>query len=55
MDTRTLDRIKQLRDTAQVLKTFHTTYKNKYEPNEDCDKKGYGFSEDSRFRAWILR
>ena len=54
MDTKALDKIKTMREAARSLLSFHAQYKEKYAPNSNCDKKGYGFGLDTRFAAFKL-
>lgn len=53
-DTKTIDRIKSLRREAAAIGGFHALYSEKYAPDSHCDKKGYGFNEDSRFAAFSV-
>jgi hypothetical protein len=54
METKALDKIKQMRQAANSLRTFHSHFEEKYEPDARCDKKGYGFGVDSRFSAFKI-
>lgn len=54
MKTENLDRIRVLREMSSKLKEFHKIFNTKYAPNSRCDKKGYGFSEDNRFRSFNI-
>lgn len=42
-DTKTIDRIKNLRREAASIGGFHALYADKYASDSRCDKKGYGF------------
>jgi hypothetical protein len=53
-NTKTIDRIKSLRREAEAIGGFHALYAEKYAPDRNCDKKGYGFSKDDRFAAFTV-
>jgi len=55
MDTKTIDTIKALRSEAANFAGFHALYAEKYEPDSNCDKKGYGFGTDNRFSAFEIK
>lgn len=54
IDISTMDRIKSLRSTAAALAGFHASYEANYAPNQNCDKKGFGFNCDHRFSSFKL-
>lgn len=54
-DVKTIERIKALRRAADAIAGFHAEYDAQYRNDPHCDKKGYGFSQDDRFRAFNIR
>lgn len=54
-NTETLDKIRRMRSAASSLAGFHQMYDDKFKPNLDCDKKGYGFQRDNRFAAFDVK
>ena len=54
METK-LEEIKLLLQTAEKLEGFHAMYAGKYHADSQCDKKGFGFSRDNRFRAFEIK
>jgi hypothetical protein len=54
-DVKSIERIKNLRRAADAIAGFHAEYDAKYRNDRNCDKKGYGFSQDDRFRAFSIR
>lgn len=55
MDTKTIDTIKALRAEANNFAGFHALYAEKYAPNTNCDKKGYGFeAKTDRFVSFDI-
>jgi hypothetical protein len=50
-----IERIKILRREAAAIGGFHDLYSEKYAPNSNCDKKGYGFNTDDRFAAFTFK
>lgn len=55
LNTKTLEKIRQLRADAYKLAGFHQMFATKYGSDERCDKKGYGFGEDHRFSAFSVK
>jgi hypothetical protein len=55
MDTKTIDTIRALRSEANSFAGFHALYAEKYAPDSNCDKKGYGFGCDDRFTAFEIK
>lgn len=53
--TKTIEEIRELRRTAGAVAGFHDLYDSKYRGDSHCDKKGYGFSQDDRFRAFNIK
>lgn len=54
-DVKTIERIKALRRAAHAMEGFHEEYDATYRNDSHCDKKGYGFGRDDRFRAFNIR
>lgn len=53
METKTLDEIRKLRNSAATLKGFWPKWRENYLADSRCDKKGASFtSNDSRFSAF---
>lgn len=53
--TKTIEEIRELRQTSAALDGFHELYETKYRHDSHCDKKGFGFSQDDRFRAFKIQ
>lgn len=54
MKTESIEKIRALKDAAASIGGFHAHYDEKYRLDSHCDKKGYGFNEDSRFSAFKM-
>lgn len=50
-----IEKIQSLLRSAETLCGFHKLYSDKYSPNSNCDKKGFGFGKANRFSSFDVK